>query len=73
MSLSNRTLALTDVSNTHAITDLSHGGQKSLSVEEARHPESIRSSVKTPRVELRVPFDQLGKPETQRTRFPRNL
>ena len=44
---------------------LSHSSQESLGVEESSHPESVRSPIKTPRVELCVSLDQLSKPETQ--------
>jgi len=54
-------------------TCLSHGRQETLSVEEAGHPESVRTTIETPRVELRVPLDELGEPESEGARFPRDL
>ena len=55
------------------VTDLSHGGQEALRVKESCHPEGIGSSVKTPGVELWVPLNQLGEPETQSAGVPWDL
>lgn len=44
---------------------LFHGSQESLGIEKSCHPEAVRSAVKAPVVELRVPLNQLSKPETQ--------
>ena len=54
-------------------TDLSHGGEESLRVEEARHPEGLGSAAEQPHLQLRVPLQQLREPETQRARVPRDL
>ena len=54
-------------------TDLSHGGEESLGVEEAGHPERVGSPIKAPRVELSVAVNQLREPETQRARVPGDL
>ena len=52
---------------------LSHGGEESLCVKEAGHPEAGWTPVEAPAVELVVPLDQLGEPESQRARVPRDL
>ena len=46
-------------------TDLSHGGEEALWVEEAGHPEGVGSTVKAPRVELVVALDHLREPEAE--------
>jgi len=44
-----------------------------LGIEEPRHPKLIRPSLKYPRVELNVSFQQFCKPEAEGGRFPWNL
>ena len=49
---------------------LSHGGEKSLRVEEACHPEHVWASVKDPAAKLDIPLQQLGEPESNRRGLP---
>ena len=53
--------------------DLSHGGEEPLRVEESRHPEGLRPAAEQPHLQLAVPLEQLGEPESQRARVPRDL
>ena len=52
---------------------LSHSGEESLRIEEACHPEHIRSSFKTPIPKLTVSFQKFGVPESKRGRLPWDL
>lgn len=52
---------------------LPHGSQEALWIEEAGHPEDVRSTLKTPGVELGIPLDQVSEPETKGRRLPRDL
>ena len=52
---------------------LSHSGEESLGIEEACHPEHIRSSFKTPIPKLTVSFQKFGVPESKRGRLPWDL
>ena len=52
---------------------LSHRGQESLRIEEARHHETDRSSFEHPRVELGVSVNQIGEPESECQRLPGDL
>jgi hypothetical protein len=51
-------------------SDLSHGSEETLWVEESRHPERYWSPVEAPRVELVISLYQLRKPETYCTGIP---
>ena len=52
---------------------LSHSGEESLRIEEACHPEHIKSSFKTPIPKLTVSFQKFGVPESKRGRLPWDL
>lgn len=51
-------------------TNLAHGSQEALCIEEPSHPERVRSTVEAPITELGVAFNQFSKPETQCARVP---
>ena len=52
---------------------LPHRRQKSLRVEEAVHPEHVRTTIQQPAGQLRVSVQQVGEPESDRRRLPRDL
>ena len=52
---------------------LSHGGEKALRVEEARHPEGDGAPLETPGVKLVVPLYQFCEPEAQGAGVPGDL
>ena len=52
---------------------LSHGCQETCWVEEPGHPETVRSALKQPAVELGVTVQQVSEPETKSGRLPGDL
>jgi len=52
---------------------LTHRRQKALWVEEACHPEHVRTTIKQPAGELRVPVKEVREPESDCSRLPWDL
>ena len=52
---------------------LSHGCEETLRVEESCHPETCGSAIEQPGGKLCVSVQQVGEPETKRSRRPRDL
>ena len=52
---------------------LSHGCEEALRVEESCHPETGGSAIEQPGGKLSISVQQVGEPETKRSRRPRDL
>ena len=62
-----------DGTNKGKLWYLTHGCEKTLRIEESRHPKTNGPSLVQPFYKLVVPFHKFRKPESQSTRFPGNL
>ena len=52
---------------------LSHGCEEALRVEESCHPETGGSAIEQPGGKLSISIQQIGEPETKRSRRPGDL